>query len=84
MGKGHNIPATGELRAFVFRIERIEEEKRALADDIKVVYAESKAAGFDAKTIRKMIALRRIDDAKRKEDAALLEAYSGALGFDLI
>jgi len=70
----------GHLRAFVERIERLEEEKRAIAEDIKEVYAEAKGNGFDAKIMRKVISLRRMDRDKRVEEETILELYLSALG----
>jgi len=72
--------AGDHLRAFVERIERLEEEKRSVADDIKSVYGESKAMGFSPKIIRKVIALRRKDEAERREEQAMLDTYLHALG----
>jgi uncharacterized protein (UPF0335 family) len=77
---GHNSINSAHLKAFIERIERLEEEKRALAGDIKDVYAEAKGTGYDVKIMRKTVALRRLDHAKRKEEKALLEAYLSALG----
>ena len=72
---------TGEhLRAFIERIERLEEEKKALSDDIREVYAEAKGTGFDAKTMRQIVRLRKLDTADRQEQEALLETYLSALG----
>jgi uncharacterized protein (UPF0335 family) len=68
------------LRAFIERIERLEEEKRATADDIKEVYAEAKGTGYDAKIIRKIVSLRRQDRDKRKEEEEILDLYLSALG----
>ncbi len=68
------------LKAFVERIERLEEEKKALAEDIKEIYAESKAVGFDAKIIRKVVSLRKMDTEKRREEEELLELYKSAIG----
>ena len=68
------------LRAFIERIERLEEEKRAIADDIKEVFAEAKGNGFDVKIMRKVISLRRQDIEKRKEEETILELYLNALG----
>lgn len=70
------------LRSFVERIERLEEEKAALAEDIKEVYAEAKAVGFDAKTMRKIVSLRKMDVEKRREEAELLELYKAAIGLE--
>lgn len=69
-----------ELKAFIERIERLEEEKTALAGDIRDVYSEAKANGFDTKIMRKVIALRRKDHAERKEEEAIMELYLEALG----
>jgi uncharacterized protein (UPF0335 family) len=72
--------AKDHLKAFVERIERLEEEKKALADDIRDVYAEAKANGFDTKALREVIRLRKIDVEERKEQEAILETYLQALG----
>lgn len=68
------------LRAFIERVERLEEEKRVIADDIKEVYAEAKGNGFDPKVMRKIISMRRIDSEKRKEEETILDLYLTALG----
>jgi uncharacterized protein (UPF0335 family) len=68
------------LRAFIERVERLEEEKKALGDDIKDVYAEAKGNGFDPRIMRKVVALRRIDADKRREQQEILDLYLGALG----
>ena len=72
--------AQGQLRSFIERIERLEEEKKAIAADIKEVYGEAKATGFDTKIMRKVVALRKKDTAERQEEEALLDLYLGALG----
>ncbi len=72
--------AQGQLRAIVERIERLEEEKKALADDIKEVYGEAKANGFDTKTLRKVVMLRKKDRSEREEEEAMLDLYMNALG----
>jgi uncharacterized protein (UPF0335 family) len=72
--------AAGQLKSIVERIERLEEEKKALADDIGDIYAEAKANGFDAKTLRAVVRLRKQDRAEREEQAALLDVYLHALG----
>ena len=72
--------AAEQLRLFIERIERLEEEKRGIADDIKDVYAESKSNGYDTKTMRKVVALRRMESHQRQEADALLETYRTALG----
>ncbi len=72
---------TGDrLRSFIERIERLEEEKQALADDIKEVFAEAKGTGFDIKVMRKIIRMRKQDLNERKEEEALLETYMAAIG----
>ena len=72
--------AAGRLRAFIERVERLEEEKRTIGDDIKEVYAEMKANGFDTKCVRTIIRLRRKDQAERQEEEAILDLYKAALG----
>jgi uncharacterized protein (UPF0335 family) len=72
--------AAGQLRAFVERIERLEEEKQAIADDIKDVYAELKGTGFDTKAVRAIVRLRKMDQAERQEQQAVLDLYMAALG----
>jgi uncharacterized protein (UPF0335 family) len=69
-----------QLRLLIERIERLEEDKKGIADDIKDVYAEAKGTGFDAKTMRKIVALRKMDKDARQEAEALLETYKAALG----
>jgi uncharacterized protein (UPF0335 family) len=69
-----------QLRAFVERIERLEEEKKAIADDIKEVYAEAKGNGFDSKVMRKLVSIRKQDRAERLEQEAILDLYMHALG----
>ena len=72
--------AQGQLRSLVERIERLEEDKKAIAGDIKEVYAEAKANGFDTRIVRKVISLRKKDTAERQEEEALLDLYMHALG----
>ena len=72
--------AGARLKAFVERIERLEEEKVALMEDIKEVYAELKGVGFDAKTVRKVVSLRKMDAEKRQEAEQLLDLYKSAIG----
>lgn len=72
--------AADQLKAFIERIERLEEEKAGIAGDIKDVYAEAKANGFDTKVIRKIISMRKRDYAERQEEEAILELYMQALG----
>jgi uncharacterized protein (UPF0335 family) len=72
--------AQDQLRAFIERIERMEEEKKAIADDIREIYAEAKGNGFDVKVLRQIIRIRKQDHAERMEQEALLELYMAALG----
>ena len=72
--------AKDHLKAFVERIERLEEEKKAIADDIRDVYAEAKGTGFDVKALRTIVRLRKQDVDERKEQEAILETYMHALG----
>jgi uncharacterized protein (UPF0335 family) len=72
--------AGDRLRSYIERIERLEEEKAALAADIREVYAEAKGNGFDAKVMRQVIRLRKMDRADRQEQEALLDVYMQALG----
>ncbi len=72
--------AAEQLKSFIERIERLEEEKKATAEDIKDVYSEAKGTGFDTKIIRKVISLRKKDAAERQEEEAILDLYLAALG----
>jgi uncharacterized protein (UPF0335 family) len=72
--------AQDQIRAFIERIERMEEEKKAIADDIKEIYAEAKGNGFDTKVLRQIIRIRKQDASERMEQEALLELYMAALG----
>jgi uncharacterized protein (UPF0335 family) len=74
--------AQDQLRAFIERIERMEEEKAAIASDIKEIYAEAKGNGFDTKIIRQIIRIRKQDANERQEQEALLELYMAALGMN--
>ena len=69
-----------QLRQFIERIERLEEEKRGMMDDIKDVYAEAKSTGFDTKTMRSIVRLRKMEKHARDEAEALLDTYKAALG----
>ncbi|WP_374764091.1 DUF2312 domain-containing protein [Yunchengibacter salinarum] len=71
--------AGDQLRSFIERIERLEEEKRGIAEDMKEVYKQAKAVGFDTKIMRKVVALRKKDQAERQEEEALLDVYLHAL-----
>jgi uncharacterized protein (UPF0335 family) len=72
--------AKDQLKALVERIERLEEEKKTIADDIRDVYAEAKATGFDVKALRTIVRLRKQDADERKEQETILETYMHALG----
>jgi uncharacterized protein (UPF0335 family) len=72
--------AKDQLKAFVERVERLEEEKKAIADDIRDVYAEAKGTGYDVKTLRVVVRMRKEDLNERKEHEAILETYLHALG----
>jgi uncharacterized protein (UPF0335 family) len=72
--------AKDHLKAFVERVERLEEEKKAIVDDVRDVYAEAKANGFDVKALRTVVKLRKLDVNERKEQEAVLETYLHALG----
>ena len=68
------------LRSIIERIERLEEEKAALAEDIREVYSEAKGNGFDVKILRQIVRLRKLDSADRQEQEAILDTYKAALG----
>ena len=72
--------AAERLRSFVQRIERLEEDKAGLGQDLKEVYAEAKGEGFDVKVLRKLISLRKRDPQQRREEEELLELYLSAIG----
>ena len=74
--------AVDQLRLFIERVERLEEEKKGIADDIKDVYAEAKANGYDTKTMRAIVRLRKMETHQRQEADALLETYRQALGLE--
>ncbi|WP_221792733.1 DUF2312 domain-containing protein [Aquisediminimonas sediminicola] len=75
-----DIIAADQLRLFIERIERLEEEKRGISDDIKDVYNEAKSNGFDAKAMRAIVRLRKMEKNARDEAEAILETYKAALG----
>jgi len=79
----HNRAGEDLLR-FLERIETLEEEKKDRADDIRDVYAEAKGNGWDTKTMRRLVALRKLDPDARAEQQALLETYAKAIGLDLL
>ena len=72
-----------QLRLFIERIERLEEEKKGIADDIRDTYAEAKAVGYDVKTMRVMVRLRKMNAEALAEQQALLETYAAALGIPI-
>ncbi|HEX7877130.1 MAG TPA: DUF2312 domain-containing protein [Sphingobium sp.] len=74
--------AADQLRLFIERIERLEEEKKGIGDDIKDVYLEAKSTGYDAKTMRAIVRLRKMERNARMEAEALLETYKTALGIE--
>ncbi len=74
--------AAERLRSFIERIERLEEEKAALANDVREVYSEAKSAGFDTKIMRQVIKLRKMDQNDRQEQEALLDLYKQAVGLN--
>lgn len=74
--------AGARLKSFIERVEKLEEEKAAITDDIKEVYAEAKGTGFDTKTIRKIVSLRKIDTEKRREADDMLDLYKSAIGME--
>jgi len=80
MPEGTGTIARDQLRAFIERIERLEEEKANLLADIREVYAEAKAMGFDPKIMRKVVSLRKMDVEKRQEEGFVLDTYLNALG----
>jgi len=81
-GPGHNSVAVAadRLRSLIERIERLEEEKKALSSDIRDIYAEAKSGGFDPKVMRKLIALRKMDADELEEQEMLLDTYRHSLG----
>lgn len=74
--------AAGQLRAFIERVERLEEDKQTISEDIKEVYAEMKANGFDTKAVRNIVRLRKKDQAERQEEEAIIDLYKAALGME--
>ena len=77
-----NSIEAGHLMAFIERIERLEEDKKIVSDEIKDVYAEAKGNGFDTKIIRKIISIRGQDPEKRSEEEVMVDLYLAALGAD--
>lgn len=79
-GVGHNSEVSGNrLKSFIERVERMEEEKKAIAEDVRDVYGEAKATGFDTKIMRKLIAKRKMNLETRREQEELLELYETAM-----
>lgn len=76
---GHNV-AKEKIKAIIERIEKLEEEKKAISDDIKDIYSEAKGNGFDVKALRTIVRMRKQDADERAEQEAILEAYMHALG----
>ena len=72
--------ARDQLRAFIERIERMEEEKKSITDDIKEIYAEAKGMGYDTKVLRQVVRIRKQDQNERAEQEAILDTYLHALG----
>ncbi len=75
-----NASAQGRLRTIVERLERLEDDKQAIMGDLKEVFAEAKGEGYDVKTLRKVLRIRKQDRAKRQEEEAILDLYLSALG----
>lgn len=74
--------AADQLRLFIERVERLEEEKKGIADDIRDVYSEMKSQGYDAKIVRQIVKLRKMNKDDRQEFEAILDTYKAALGLD--
>jgi len=83
-GIGHNGDADDRLRLLIERIERLEEEKQVIADDVKDVYLEAKSVGYDVKIMRRVVALRKMSADDRREMETILDLYKRALGLDLV
>jgi uncharacterized protein (UPF0335 family) len=85
--EGHNSAATkftkDQLKSIIERIERLEEEKKAIGDDIRDVYAEAKGNGYDVKAIRTVVRLAKMDSNERQEAETILHTYMHALGMDV-
>ncbi len=75
-----NTSAQGKLKSLIERIERLEEDKAVVSNDLKEVYLETKGEGFDVKIVRKIVRLRKQDKAKRQEEEALIDLYLSAIG----
>ena len=81
-GESAQSIAVGQLRAFIERVERLEEEKKTIGDDIKEVFAELKGSGFDTKAVKTIIRLRKQSDHERQEEQAMIQLYMDALGME--
>lgn len=77
---GSNTIASDQLRLFIERVERLEEEKKGIAEDIRDVYSEAKANGYDTRTMREIVRIRKMESHVRQERDALIETYRNALG----
>jgi uncharacterized protein (UPF0335 family) len=75
-----NATAQAQLKSIIERIERLEQEKSEVAEQIKEVFAEAKGNGYDVKTLRKVVRIRKMDRAKRQEEEAILDLYLSAIG----
>jgi uncharacterized protein (UPF0335 family) len=80
MPSGDNHTAPDQLRLFIERVERLEEEKKGIQDDIRDVYAEAKANGYDPKIMRQVVRIRKMETHTRQEHYAILDTYCAALG----
>lgn len=82
---GHNSTSADErLRLLIERVERLEEEKKGISDDIKDVFSEAKAVGYDAKIMKQIVRLRKMKPDDRREMESILDLYKAALGMDLL
>jgi uncharacterized protein (UPF0335 family) len=81
---GHNLVAGDELNLLFDRIEKMEEQKKEIAEDIKDVFAEGKSRGYDVKIMKQVLRLRAMDGDKRQEERYLVDAYASAIGLDLV
>ncbi|MEO1242011.1 MAG: DUF2312 domain-containing protein [Pseudomonadota bacterium] len=78
--EGATTVAADRLRSFIERVERLEEEKTAILNDVKEIYAEAKGEGYDVKILRQVVRIRKMDRAERQEQEAILDLYLSALG----
>lgn len=81
-GTGHNSVAADQLRLFIERIERLNEERKGIADDVRDVFAEAKSQGYDAKIMREALKLRKMSSDDRQEFEGIRDTYKSALGLD--